>query len=84
MSGEKPPTPNDILSGPYENNFTVRTCIDVWKRGECSWEQALMSAVLELARSQQEEKESMAESVATKHPDLMSDDELVQLVTDAE
>lgn len=82
MLGGKPATPNDILLGPYEDNFTVRACIDTWKRGECSWEQALMLAVLELARSEQKARESIAENVATEHPDLMSEDELVQFVTD--
>jgi len=80
----KMPTPDDIISGPYEDNTIVHACVDAWKRGEYSWEQALMAAVLELCRSEEATNEIAATNPTSVHPELMTDDQLVEFVTDEE
>lgn len=42
-------TPEDILR-IARDNFTVDTIVKLWRDGRCTWEQAMMIAVVELAR----------------------------------
>lgn len=43
------PDQDDILQGIARENATVATCVRMWERGACSWEQAMMIAVVMLA-----------------------------------
>ncbi len=39
----------DILEGPYLNNPVVRAAVTLWMRGDCTWEEAMMYAVIQLS-----------------------------------
>ncbi len=38
----------DVLEGPYLNNPAVRAAVTMWRRGDCTWEEAMMYSVIQL------------------------------------
>lgn len=43
------PTRDDILRGSGRDNPVVASCIQLWRRSDVSWEQAMMVAVMALS-----------------------------------
>lgn len=43
-------TQDDILQGPRRDDPIVANCIGLWERGQLSWEQAMMLAVMMLSK----------------------------------
>lgn len=56
-----------ILEGPFRNNPAVRLAIDLWRRGGCTWEEAMMYTVVQLA-GRLERLEGQARDKIAKEP----------------